>query len=357
MAIAAAHQLIDHSSAWRAGEAAAWYRDAFTLEQRHLDALEQALDGVHRKGLGLDDITAESFPLGAIADDIAGLYDQVMNGRGIAFLRGLPVERYSEDDIGLIFFGIGAHLGTARSQSVLGDRLGHVIDVGGKDRRERAYRNSVELTPHTDACDIIAMLCLRPAASGGVSGYCSTHAIYNEIVANHPGHLESLYRGWPFHRFGEEGPGESPVTPYNVPVFAWRDDVLSCRHLRAYAEMAAKETGNPMTAADVAALDCVDELACREDLLFETLLGPGEATFINNYTVLHTRTGFDDADDPALRRHFLRLWLAVDEPRPMPAEIRSYAGRGITAQEGRTSYYTGESLSPMRQRPGKRAAY
>ena len=357
MAVPAAQQIVDHPSAWQASEAAAWYRDAFTFEQRHLDALDGALAGIHRQGLGLDDITAESFPLGAIADDIAGLYHEVMNGRGIAFLRGLPVERYSAEDIGLIWFGIGAHLGTARSQSVLGDRLGHVINAGGKDRRERAYRNSVELTPHTDACDIIAMLCLRPAAEGGASGYCSTHAIYNDIAANHPKHLETLYRGWPFHWFGEEGPGEAPITPYNVPVFAWQDDVLSCRHLRAYVEMAAKETGRPLAQADVAALDCVDRLACGGDLLFETLLAPGEATLINNYTVLHTRTGFDDADDPALKRHFLRLWLAVDEPRPMPEEIRSYAGRGITAQEGRTSYYTGASLSPMRKRPGTRAAY
>ena len=51
------------------------------------------------------------------------------------------------------------------------------------------------------------------------------------------------------------------------------------------------------------------------------------------------------------------LWLAVDDPRAMPDEIRSYAGRGIVEQKGRTSYYTGESLSPMRRRPGKRAAY
>ncbi len=226
---------------------------------------------------------------------------------------------------------------------------------GGKDRRERAYRNSVELTPHTDACDIIGMLCLRPAVSGGLSGYCSALAIYNEIAANHPEHLETLYRGWPFHRFGEQAADEQPITPYRVPAFAWQDGTLSCRHLRAYVEMAAKETGVPLPDSDVAALDCMDELACREDLLFETLLEPGEATFINNYTVLHTRTGFED--DEAKRRHLLRLWLAVDEPRAMPEEIRAYAGRGIAPGTGRTSYYTGESLSPMRKRPGKRAAY
>ena len=201
------------------------------------------------------------------------------------------------------------------------------------------------------------MLSLRPAASGGLSGYCSGLAIYNEIAANHSEHLEVLQRGFPFHRFGEEGPGESPVTPYDVPVFAWRDGVLSCRHLRAYVEMAAKELDRPLSDREVAALDCVDALACREDFLFETPLRPGEISFINNYTVLHTRTAFEDGDDPAMRRHLLRLWLAVDDPRPMPDEIRSYAGRGIVAQAGRTSYYAGGSLAPLRKRPGRGVPY
>ena len=357
MAVAAQSPIIEHPGAWTAADAAAWYAAPFTLEERHLDALDQALRHVKAEGIELDDITAGDFPLDAIAGDIADIRHQVMEGRGIVFLRGLPVERYGLDDIGLIWFGLGAHLGTARSQSVLGDRLGHVINAGGKDRRERAYRNSVELTPHTDACDIIAMLCLKRAKLGGASGYCSGFAIYNEIAANHPEHLAALYRGWPFHRFGEQAPGESPVTPYDVPVFAWRDGVLSCRHLRAYVEMAAQEIERPLPDEAVAALDCVDAIACRQDILFEALMAPGEATFINNYTVLHTRTGFEDGAEQDEKRHFLRLWLAVDDPRAMPDEIRSYAGRGIVEQKGRTSYYTGESLSPMRRRPGKRAAY
>ncbi len=357
MAVAAESPIIEHPGAWTTADAAAWYAAPFTLEGRHLDALDQALRHVKAEGLELDDITADSFPLESIAGDVADIYHEVMEGRGIVFLRGLPVERYALDDIGLIWFGLGAHLGTARSQSVLGDRLGHVVNAGGKDRRERAYRNSVELTPHTDACDIIGMLCLRPALEGGASGYCSGLAVYNEIAANHPEHLEALYRGWPFHRFGEHAPDESPITPYDVPVFAWRDGILSCRHLRAYVEMAAKEMERPLTDAAVAALDCVDTIACREDILFEAVMAPGEAAFINNYTVLHTRTGFEDGAGQGEKRHFLRLWLDVDEPRPMPVEIRSYLGGGVAEQKGRTSYYTGESLSPMRRRPGKRAAY
>jgi hypothetical protein len=65
-------------------------------------------------------------------------------------LHGLPIEEYSKDDLGLIFWGIGTHLGRGLSQSVMGDRLGHVKDFSREDPGARAYRNKQELSPHTD---------------------------------------------------------------------------------------------------------------------------------------------------------------------------------------------------------------
>jgi hypothetical protein len=48
---------------------------------------------------------------------------QIADGRGFVVVRRLPVEDYSKDEIGMIFWGIGTHLGRGLSQSVLGDRL------------------------------------------------------------------------------------------------------------------------------------------------------------------------------------------------------------------------------------------
>ena len=48
--------------------------------------------------------------------------------------------------------------------------MGQVVDFGGKDTRERAYRNSAELSLHTDASDIVGMMCLVKAMEGGVVG-------------------------------------------------------------------------------------------------------------------------------------------------------------------------------------------
>ena len=74
-------------------------------------------------------------------------------------------------------------------------------------------------------------------------------------------------------------------------------------------------------------------------------LQPGEAYFINNYTILHARTAFDDGDAPEdARRHLLRLWL--DAPiRPVHPYIRS---RGILPVAGRTPTFDWSSITAVR---------
>ena len=44
---------------------------------------------------------------------------------------------------------------------------------------------------------------------------------------------------------------------------------------------------------------------------------PGDLLFLNNWVTLHRRTAFTDHEDPAQRRHILRLWLAMPNSRPL----------------------------------------
>jgi Taurine catabolism dioxygenase TauD, TfdA family len=336
------------SSAWRSRDLAD--RRAYTvdLSDAHLAAFDAALASRRAAGRAIEDTGAGDFALGAIAGDLAGWRDEVLHGRGFVVLRGLTADRYSPEDQAPIFWGLGAHFGRAVSQSAMGDRIGHVIDVGGQDRRERAYRNSRELSMHTDRCDVIGMLCLVKARSGGVSGYTSAHAIHNEILASRPALLEPLFRGFRYHRRGEELPGEPPITAERVPVLSECAGELSVVFLRAYMEMAAKELGEPLDAEEVAALDYFEEVAARPDLRLEFTLEPGEAIFFNNCTMLHNRTAFEDDPDPARKRHLLRLWLMLDGQRPLAPVVHAYKGtRGIEGQDGRSTYYTGAAL-PVR---------
>jgi alpha-ketoglutarate-dependent taurine dioxygenase len=225
----------------------------------------------------------------------------------------------------------------------MGERLGHVIDVTDTDPNARAYRNRDELYPHTDIEDIVAFLCLRPARVGGLSRFVSAPAVHNEILARRSDLLEILYRGFHYHRFGEEPPGEPPITRHRVPVFSERDGLVSCRYVRQYIEIAAQESGVPLSPAEVEALDLVDAIARREDVGIEVRLEAGEAAIMNNFTVMHARTAFESDPDPTKRRHLLRLWLLADPPRPVVPEVMMHDGEmsgvGVVPQTGRTPSY------------------
>jgi hypothetical protein len=103
-------------------------------------------------GLGLEDPQREHFDVLSLPPVIDEIRHQIEDGRGFVVVRRLPVEDYSKDEIGMIFWVIGTYLGRGLSQSVLGDRLGHVKDFSHEDPLARAYRNEQELSTTTRSC-------------------------------------------------------------------------------------------------------------------------------------------------------------------------------------------------------------
>jgi len=332
---------IDHPSAWKASDFKGAYDHAYDLTPRRLAAFDRALAAIRAAGLTLNGVAREHFELPEIADELAALREAVVNGRGFVVIRGFPIDRYAPDDIELIYWGLGTHFGIGQSQSVLGDRLGHVVDMTRSDPHARAYRNKQTLTLHTDLCDIVAMLSLQTSASGGVSLFASALAVHNEILKSRPEHLPFLYRGAPYHRRGEEMPGQLPWTPHDVPVLSHRQGIVSCRYVREYLLPGAEAAGRPLTPAQIAALDCFDAIANRDDVCLRFIIEPGTAIFFNNWTVLHGRTAFEDGDDPKHRRHLLRLWLEVPGARPVVPETAVYETVGIAPQAGKAPSYAG----------------
>lgn len=333
-----------HRSAWKVSDIGSKRDFAEPLTERHIHCLDEALNAVKERGIPVEEIIREDFPLDGIGDSVQGWEHEIQQGRGLLLLSGFPVERYSKEDCGIVYFGLGAHFGQAQSQSLMGDRLGHVVDIGGKDSRERAYRNSVELALHTDASDIVGMMCLVKAWKGGMSGYCSGSAVYNRILETEPELLDVLFEGYRYHLFGEEAPGEAPVTPYRVPVFSECEGHLSTSYLRSYIELAFDELGLEKGELEARALDVFDRIAHSPEFRLDFMMEPGDICFFNNYTVLHTRTAFYDHAEPERRRHLLRLWLRAWNPRPLNGQIGMYKSRkGVDKQQGKGTYYRGVS--------------
>jgi len=210
---------IRHPSAWTVADFRSPPDYSIDLDAVQLRDIADAMRRIKAAGIGLDGLQREHFEVLSLRPVVEEILRQIKDGRGFVLLRGLPVEEYSKDELGLIFWGIGTHLGRGLSQSVMGDRLGHVKDFSREDPGARAYRNKQELSPHTDSCDLVGLLCLRNAqAGGGVSRLTSAISVHNTLLAEHPDVLAALYRGYVRHRRGEEQPGELPYTPYRVPV-------------------------------------------------------------------------------------------------------------------------------------------
>jgi len=326
---------IHHPAAWRADEIASLDQISFDLERRHLDALEGALARVKREGKGLAQIADADFALPQIADDLDGLRDLLLKGRGLVLVRGWPVERLPVDDIAIMYWGLGTHFGKGVPQSAMGDRLGYVTDVSTKGKRERGYRSRAELSLHNDSDDIVGLLCIRQGKSGGLSRLASAMTVHNIMAEECPHLLAPLYEGFHHSWMDARPPGEGPVTSLKVPVFSWTEDAFAVCHLRSRVELACEESGMPLTKLQIEALDAFEAIANRPGVLFAFRLEPGTASFINNYTVLHSRTGFEDFDEPEKKRLLLRLWLQARPARPVHPGIRLYYGEDGSHVDGR----------------------
>ena len=337
---------IVHPGAWKVADFRTSADYTIELTASQLRDIERVMRRIKTAGLELGDLQRDHFDWPSVQPTIDEIRREIADGRGFTVLRRLPVEEYSKDAIGMIFWGIGTHLGRDLSQSVMGDRLGHVKDFSREDPLARAYRNKQELSPHTDSADLVGLVCLRQAESGGVSRLTSAVSVHNTMLAENPEALERLYRGYVFHRRGEEQPGEPPHTPYRVPVFSNSEGKVSARYVRTYVEAGEASAGRPMSAADLAVLDYFEAVTKRPELMLEFKLQPGEIYFINNYTILHARTAFDDGDaEEDQRRHLLRLWLEAPGMRPVHPHIRR---NGIAPVPGRTPSYDWSALTKNR---------
>jgi hypothetical protein len=311
---------ITGAPAWKSAEMknpADW---THVLTEAEIADLDQALRGVQKRGLAMADVTRKDFPLPVFGPFLKELERTVRSGRGFALLRGIPVERYTDEEVFLIKWGIGTHLGDKVSQNVYGDLLGHVYDYG-KDpdsTRTRGYQTSGELRFHVDRADMTSLLCLRKGRAGGRSRVVSSMSVHNEILARRPEYLPPLYEGVPYIHIEEAGEMRS----WKEPVFSVTDGVLSCSIRRNTVQKAIERSGIPMSGLETAALRCFDEIAEDPEFVLEMDLEPGDIQFVNNYTILHGRTAFVDGPSPEKKRHLVRLWLKFFTPRPTAAFIR-----------------------------------
>jgi hypothetical protein len=298
-----------------------------TLDAAELADIDHALGAAKASGKTMLDVGREDFPLTVARTRIEHVGAELYDGRGFVVVRGLPVERYRDEDVELIFWGLGRYLGGPLYQNPQGELLGHVYDHGRTygNIDVRGYETNAYLPYHTDAGDMVGLLCLRRSLEGGLSSIVSSVTVHNEILAQHPEYLGLLYNGFYYIR-REAALTERGVSERPIPVFGHRDGVVSCRLIRNQINAGAVKRGVPLTTLEKEALDFLDAQTRRADLRLDMDLQRGDIQFINNYTTLHSRTGFVDGPEPHQKRHMLRLWLKFPTAWPLGPDFPSHMG-------------------------------
>jgi alpha-ketoglutarate-dependent taurine dioxygenase len=306
--------------AWRRADFPSSESWTHRLTSRALTELDAALRRIRQSGPEIQTLTRSDFPAPSFAPSAAVLRQDLESGRGFVVIRGLPIDRYSDEEAAIIYWGIATHLAKPIPQNAKDEYLFSVRDEGYNFHRDygaagvRISRTASAIDFHTDSSaayagytpDIVSLLALQTAKTGGMTAILSAQTIHNILREERPGCLRRLYQPYYFDRRAELRPGESPTLL--APVLSYTD-ALTIRYFRFNLVKGHETAGSPLTPADIEAIDALEAVCRREELSVSFPMERGDMQFVNNRFVLHSRTAFEDHAEPERRRNLLRLWM------------------------------------------------
>lgn len=300
------------AAVWRTADVVTDRSWEITLTDHQRRIIAEAGRRAAAGGLTFADVRPDTAPLAGMERDLAAWSDVLEAGRGFLLLHDFPIDLLEARETELAYLALGAQLGRPVAQNAAGELLTHVRDerLPASAGKVRLYRTRERQDFHTDGADLIGLLCLHRARSGGESKIVSSWAIYNELLATRPDLLEALYEPMGWDRQGDVPPGERPwfeLAPINDLA-----GVPRVFYLGWYIRDSQQHDDAPrLTDVQFEAMETLERLANDPSFHLEMDFRPGDVQLINNGRLLHAREAYEDDDDPDERRHLLRLWLAA----------------------------------------------
>jgi hypothetical protein len=321
-------RILETGSEWRhddVADAAAWTE---SLDAADLEELDAALRHARARSDDMLEVGKEDFPLPGLGPRLRRVETELIHGRGFVLLRGLPRERYGNDDMCWLYWGIGMHLGKPWPQNRHGHVLGDVTDQGKAAYDATARGNEIggiEFPYHSDGSDLVGLMCLQTAKEGGTSTVCNAVAIHNDLVRTHPDLAAELYRPQPYDFRGEQPEGGKGW--YTVPVFTEWENRLFVRYIRPYILASQRHADAPrITPRAEEAMQLIDRMTYDRQYNVFMDFQPGDIQLVNNYHVLHARKAYVDDRATGRVRHLKRLWLETEALPSRPPHFQNNVG-------------------------------
>src|SRR3984957_11205357 len=218
--------------------ASAWRRADIRNEDYRVVLDGPCLDEIRRAA---DEIRAHPLPtvLRSPADfDMTNCHAAMPEVRRIlkqgvrfAVVDRLPLEELGDDEAQAIYWLLSSMVARPVAQKLDGTMIYDVHDTGAQalpgsgirpDKTNIEIRFHIDNAYNTTPPDIVGLLCLRTARSGGISRVLSFPTASTRLLAEPPEVLPRLYRPFWFDRQREFFPGE-PET-FSAPVFEDGDE-------------------------------------------------------------------------------------------------------------------------------------
>ena len=310
---------VSTEAAWRGDDLSQSPDWVYLLDDKQIAELEMLGTRFIEEDPDLRFVSKDDYPLVECAEAVSHWGKDVDYGRGFVLVRGLRSYLYSDALSGAIYYILGLHMGDPIRLNEMGDLMDHVYATSDKMMDDpTAYSSRVrdKLVFHSDSSDIVSLMCLRPAKSGGASCLVSGAQIYNEILKRRPDLAPLLLE--PFHWDWRRQDHSAPANTYTSPVISMKDGVFSMYVGSLYILTAQEYPEVPrLTPEQIEVLQLFDDITYEPGMAIEMDFRPGDIQWLSNYAALHSRTEFQDHPEPQRRRHLLRLWLQRDSGRPV----------------------------------------
>ena len=313
-------RIIEDPANWTGEQMMARSDWLYKLDESEIDCFDELIESTKTRIGGdpdkLRELDETCLDLGGFAIRLENIKQQLFSGCGLALIDRFPVDRWSRLDTAIVYWTIGRHIGTAVSNNPEGDLIAHVTDKGRDydDPTARGYQTRADMYFHTDQCDLMSLLCLHAARSGGETRIASSIAIHNEMIARRPDLVDVLAQPFYMTRHSEKRPGQKDW--YRVPAFNYFGGFLSTVAGGKHLEKGHALPDTP----DISEIqkEAIELFGTIGERVYMALnFEPGQMALANNYTCIHRRTAYEEWPDRP-RRELWRLWLRVPEMRPIP---------------------------------------
>lgn len=301
------------AAAWRGADMPTLEDMAYRLSTEEIDEVRTAVASTMQLGRESGTLTVRDFPLPRLEPRIKQWRLALSEGVGFQVIRGVPIEQWTKEECELFFWCFGLHIGRPGEQNPQGDLVGHVLDTGValNEQSARLYKTASKIDFHCDAADVVGLLCLNKARQGGQSRIASSVSVFNELLIQRPDLAARLFKPMNLDIRDREVNSDDGILP--VQPCCYSNGVLRTFYHSDYLRSVVRhDVIQDLDTIERALLDSYDAIALNTDIYLDMDLEPGDIQLLSNHSVIHSRTNYQDYDDPTQRRHLLRLWLSLD---------------------------------------------